>query len=416
MGNLRKILYSLFLVISCNNSISNLPQEPEDTAPTIGTFLIPQTDTKTIPGGIVGMVVSANDGDKDKLRFCWREIAPDGFESIIKCEDKLATSGNNIITSKLIWFAPDAKGLYKIRCTVYDEDNNSVSYEFDIEVGDFKNYFRLNGHLIIPRYSHTATPLPDGGIAVMGGLNENDHPVSYYEIYYPSKGMTTKTGMLVQPRANHSALYLTPDRILLIGGNNGYNDLNSLELVDLTSNTSQIVGYLSYVSGPNESFLFPSTSTIIVIKQEDGVVELIDANNFTSKEKILINKRKGASITMFDGEKLLITGGWIYNSPTNTYELSNRAFIYNNISGSFSATSNMNEKRGSHTSIQMEDGNILIAGGECVEIDVLEWKCPEYAELYKPALGIFTKSAKMARVDYYLKSALLPSGNILMLS
>ena len=76
------------------------------------------------------------------------------------------------------------------------------------------------GSLNTPRYSHTATLLPDGKVLVSGGGNSLDSA----ELYDPATGKWTATGTLNVPRASHTATLLEDGKVLIVAGSE--NDPN----------------------------------------------------------------------------------------------------------------------------------------------------------------------------------------------
>jgi RHS repeat-associated protein len=102
--------------------------------------------------------------------------------------------------------------------------------------------------LIYPRFGHTATVLPDGTIAVLGGLGSDGKPVTAAEIIDPVTGETQvleNTG--VTPRTEQTATLLPSGQVLVAGGldSNGVA-LSSAQLWDpQTAQARDIVGGLT---------------------------------------------------------------------------------------------------------------------------------------------------------------------------
>lgn len=69
------------------------------------------------------------------------------------------------------------------------------------------------------RDAHTATPLPDGRVLVVGGFaGEGEAPLSSAELFDPVTGRWSTTGELAQGRGGHAAALLGDGRVLIAGG------------------------------------------------------------------------------------------------------------------------------------------------------------------------------------------------------
>jgi len=111
--------------------------------------------------------------------------------------------------------------------------------------------------------------------------------------------------------------------------------------------------------------------------------------------------------TLLNNGQVLLVGG-INNSrfsPLFTAEL------YNPASGAFTTTGNLNTGRYLHTSTLLNDGTVLIAGGEG---DASSGRYLATAELYNPATGSFTPTNNMTTARLTHTATLLNNGNVLM--
>lgn len=90
---------------------------------------------------------------------------------------------------------------------------NMIAETFDPVTGSFEPF----AELMLGRYRHTATILPDGGVLLVGGLG-GDGLLSAVERYDPGSGRFAATGTLATARADHVAIPLPDGRILVIGG------------------------------------------------------------------------------------------------------------------------------------------------------------------------------------------------------
>jgi hypothetical protein len=81
-----------------------------------------------------------------------------------------------------------------------------------------KGTFGPAGALQVPRHAHAAVPLPDGRVAIVGGLDGGGRPVQQVEFYDPALGAFVAGGNLVMPRGAPAATHLGGGHILVGGG------------------------------------------------------------------------------------------------------------------------------------------------------------------------------------------------------
>jgi IPT/TIG domain/Galactose oxidase, central domain len=104
--------------------------------------------------------------------------------------------------------------------------------------------------------------------------------------------------------------------------------------------------------------------------------------------------------TLLNNGLVLIAGG--ENGPDDT-PLS-AAELYNPATGTFTATGSMTTPRYSHTATLLANGMVLIAGGYATSA----------AELYNPATGTFTATGSMSTQRFGHTATLLPNGMVLI--
>ena len=122
--------------------------------------------------------------------------------------------------------------------------------------------------------------------------------------------------------------------------------------------------------------------------------------------------RYSQSSTLLNNGKVLIAGGQsavIGNSGTLFYStpiLLSSAELYDPATGTFTTTGSMTNARGGHTETLLSNGKVLVAGGDSAGTT---------AELFDPTAGTFTVTGSMALARTGASAVLLQNGKVLLL-
>jgi len=115
--------------------------------------------------------------------------------------------------------------------------------------------------------------------------------------------------------------------------------------------------------------------------------------------------RYAHTATLLPNGKVLVAGGLGPNScsstPTSTAEL------YDAVSGTWSATGNLNTARSNHTATLLRNGQVLVAGGYAPQVFL------NSAELYDPATGMWRPTGSFNTIRANDSATLLPNGKVL---
>src|SRR5512146_763364 len=85
---------------------------------------------------------------------------------------------------------------------------------------------------------HASALLPDKTIVVIGGDGGSNGIPPTKAIYFPAgSDVAVQAGSLVLPRTDHTAVSMYDGRILVVGGNDGYGGMESLEIFDPSTMT-----------------------------------------------------------------------------------------------------------------------------------------------------------------------------------
>ena len=218
--------------------------------------------------------------------------------------------------------------------------------------------------MVIGRSSHGSTLLADGRVLITAGFNTANTVTATAELFSTTTESFTRTGVdMVMDRGFHTATLLDDGRVLLAGGVSGasVSETASAELYDPSTDT------------------FFSTGT------------MIDARAFHTATKL-------------ENGLVLIAGGTV---PGASGVFSSRKCeLYDPDTGVFSALPDMNAFRAGHTATTLDDGRILLCGGNSTELR---------AEIFDPGVGAFTVVSGNMRVPRRGHSAnLMEDGTVLI--
>lgn len=86
--------------------------------------------------------------------------------------------------------------------------------------------------MLVPRWAHTATLLPDGRVIMIGGYGLYSQAQSSVEIFDPASNRWYPARPLASARANHTTTLLADGTLLVVGGNGVGGSLDTAERYD----------------------------------------------------------------------------------------------------------------------------------------------------------------------------------------
>ncbi|WP_437290832.1 kelch repeat-containing protein [Sorangium sp. So ce406] len=271
-----------------------------------------------------------------------------------------------------------------------------------------------------PRYRHTATPLPDGRVLVVGGYHRwNAHDSA--ELFDPASGEWSVQGSMSAARADHTATLLPDGRVLVIGGDTGGTEgdtaapdlagaLDSIEVFDPGS--GQASGWST--GDPMKAARADHTATLL----SDGRIfvaggygpegaldsaELFDPSSGRwSTLQPMRAARTAHTATLLSDGRVLVAGGEGGDGVLDSAEL------FDPRSGRWSTLQPMRAARTAHTATLLEDGRVLVVGGADPD------SAPNDAELFDPGTGTWLTVRRMAAARTAHTATLLPDGRVLI--
>jgi Bacterial Ig-like domain (group 2)/Galactose oxidase, central domain/Kelch motif len=240
----------------------------------------------------------------------------------------------------------------------------------------------------------------------------------------------TPTGSMSAPRVGHTATPLTNGKILVVGGsvfatNDGCPPVGtheSSELYDPVSGTWSPTGNLSSVGCGSTATRLANGQVLVAGGNEWGTVaaELYDPISGTwSPTGSMSTPRVGHTSTLLPNGMVLVTGGLISNyflifqKPPGSADdsITGSAELFDPSSGTWAAIASMSTPRLDHTAVLLPDGKVLVAGGKSVYPDTIGLTS---AEIYDPAAGTWSPAGTMSTPRSSHTATLLTNGTVLV--
>jgi len=283
--------------------------------------------------------------------------------------------------------------------------------------------FRLTGSLNTPRSDFTATLLQNGQVLIAGGWDWNlGAPTAKAELYNPVTGTFAYTGSLYAARDWHTATLLQNGMVLITGGNSVGRDgypfsQTAAELYDPTTGTFSYTGSLNLGRADQTATLLQNGQVLItggydsIAGAPTATAELYDPSTGTfAYTGSLSTPTWNHSATLLNDATVLIAGGdsqW-GQSPIAV------AAIYNPATAAFTTVGNLKAAREYHTSTLLGTGKVLIVGGANTQSGDSQAQYLATAELYDPVARTFSFTGNLAYARGYATANLLNNGQVLI--
>ncbi|MGA3328238.1 MAG: kelch repeat-containing protein, partial [Terriglobia bacterium] len=315
-----------------------------------------------------------------------------------------------------------------------------------------------------PRIYNTTTLLNNGMVLIAGGQDNNNNVLASAELYDPASGAFTLTGSLNTARNYHSATLLNNGMVLMAGGQGAIASAELYEPATLVppnlvsvslaptsptialgtalhftafgtfsgGNTEQLAevtwsssnpGVISVSNDSSDSgAAFAMTSAAATITACAGsvcgtttvTVGPPGPNSVTGTASFggtasLSNARQYHTATLLNNGLVLIAGGEGCTGASCTPAALASAELYDPANGTLALTGSLETARWGHTATLLNDGTVLVAGG----IDSTG-NSSSTAELYHPETGNFTPTGSLLSARAVHTATLLANGLVLM--
>jgi Galactose oxidase, central domain len=237
------------------------------------------------------------------------------------------------------------------------------------------------------------------------------------EVYDPSTGAFTVTGHEASSHSLGATVLLKDGRVLAIGGAVEVpKEVASGATVDVFDPTTGKFSRTGSMKTGRDSFTATRLRDGRVLvaggewgTQDDGSAyasaEIYDpATGKWSRTGSMTTPRYDAAAILLDNGRVLVTGGQDDDPDTLS-----SAELYDPTTGKFTKTGSMSIARSQQTAALLGDGRVLIAGGSTTDAPT------DTAEIYDPSLGTFSQTGSMTVARWIPSAVTLPDGSVLVI-
>ncbi len=342
----------------------------------------------------------------------------------------VSRSNDNLITDNQVVHNGSFSGISVISSSRNTVTRNQVSATVvqpgsarivNADSSETPGVWSLTGAMAVSRFGHTSTLLPNGKVLAAGGrIGAAGGPsTATAEVFDPISGTWSSAGSMPDPRYSHSATLLPDGRVLVAGGftggltTNAQPVLNSAALYDPVTNSWTPTGSLNVRRSIHMATLLPNGKVLAAGGRtcsapptacDSGFVtataELYDpATGTWTPTGTMGERRHTTSVVVLPNGTVLLSGGFP-GTGLRTAE------IYNPATGTFTPTGSLFFGRSRQGTVLLPNGQVLVTSG---------FSGRDTAELYDPATGRFTPTGSTqatGRFNFYFTG--LPDGRVLI--
>jgi len=218
--------------------------------------------------------------------------------------------------------------------------------------------------LQVGRYNHSSTLLPSGLLLVTGGLGEGG-ALADVEIYDPVGDIWIKVDALKVARRDHTATLLPDGTVLVAGGMDSRNaPLREAEVFDPGTGGWSLIASMNHPHSRHTAILLRNSHVLIVGTRGHQTAEIYDPSRKSWKDTcpLSIERHSGHAAMSLEDGSVLISGG---QGPGDAFLATTERYIDEQGKWEFFGTLAID--RTMHTATLLKDGTVLVVGGGTVD-------------------------------------------------
>lgn len=297
----------------------------------------------------------------------------------------------------------------RVRVLATNSEGTATSLEAKLSL---RHGWTASPHFPWPRTNHTATPLLDGRVLLVGGWEDgNDAGVDFAptQIYDPATGAYSPAPSPTIKRGKHGAVRLADGRVMIIGGLNinvGNPELYFVEIFDPVTSTWETVAGTPATVCYTQALLMQD-GRVFVMAERQGVGFIFDPATglWTITPRCLEpTTRFYCSLALLKDGRVLLVGG------TGSGSQSSFAEMYDPATNTWIPAGTLPFPTSSATATRIADGRVIVAGGNDRTNDLSRAS----AALFDPATRTWSSLPPMALPRRDHQSIALPDGRLLV--
>ncbi|WP_437615149.1 kelch repeat-containing protein [Sorangium sp. So ce834] len=272
--------------------------------------------------------------------------------------------------------------------------------------------------MLAARTGPTATLLPDGRVLVAGGVGP-DGALDSAELFDPAVGAWSALPPMLTARAAHTATLLPNGRVLIAGGVGPDGALNGAELFDPTSRTWLAVRSMAAARRDHAATLLPDGRVLVTGGGGPGGsldgAEVFDpgAGKWLSLQSMQRSRAEHTATLLSDGQ-VLVAGGSERDADGSLRAAIDDAELLDPDAGLWRSLDPLRTARYSHTATLLPDGRVLVAGGDAIGGGASRGRFLDSAEVLDPDSGTWRVVGLMRQARGSHTATLLQDGRVLV--